>query len=218
MALDMQLMLNLLERITKLIKLVSGKHFQKMRALRKAASDKSGKMTPTQILEAVEEAGAYFGLRMVHLFFKDVEKAFSIGVGPWLTKLADLEKWFDAVFLFVNRVILHSETQGLTVDQLWVQLQALPGQRRRRTSSCRSCGDGGAKLQQVAQIWAMLEQPRGVAAAVGEAQAARRHAPRAVLVAARPARGASRRARPRSASCSPASTARRSRSSTSSST
>lgn len=123
MALDMQLMLNPLERITKLIKLVTGHRWKKrMKELRKTAKQggDSG-LSALGVLEEIETE-AYFGLRMIDLFFMDVEEAFSISMGKWRQKLWALELWFDKMFLFVNRIVMQAQTQQMTLEQLWMAL------------------------------------------------------------------------------------------------
>ena len=109
MALDMQLMLNPLERITKLIKIVSGKRWRKrMREIRENVElGVRQRLTPSEILEEVE-LEVYFGLRLVDLFLMDVEEAFSLGMGRYRQKLWALELWFDKLFLFVNRILLQA--------------------------------------------------------------------------------------------------------------
>ena len=160
MALDMQVMLNPLERITKLIKLLTGKKWKKrMKELRNNAGDHGMKLTPAQVMEEVEME-VYFGLRMIDMFFMDVEEAFSISMGKYRQRLWGAELWFDKMFLFVNRIILQATTQELTVDQLWAQLKAhfdevLPPKLAKKLKK-----KGGATLQAAFGFWAMLERPR----------------------------------------------------------
>ena len=76
MAFDLALLLNPLERITKLIKIVTGKRWRKeMKKRREAAtSQEVPEMSASEALEQFE-LEAYYGLRMVNLFFMDVEEA-----------------------------------------------------------------------------------------------------------------------------------------------
>ena len=111
MALDMQLMLNPLERITKLIKIVSGKRWRKKMAARKLANQ-AKTMSSSEMLEDFE-LEAYFALRMVNQFFVDVEEAFSINMGKYRQKLWALELWFDKLFLFINRILVQATSQGM---------------------------------------------------------------------------------------------------------
>ena len=163
MALDMQLMLNPLERITKLIKIVTGKRWRKKMAARKLAQEAQDaaakKMSATDMLEDFE-LEAYFALRMVNQFFVDVEEAFSLSMGKYRQKLWALELWFDKLFLFINRILVQMTTAGMTLDELWSQVCAILANEMpalvRKLSGDKVSGKFGA----VVRVWMMTARPR----------------------------------------------------------
>ena len=159
MALDMQLMLNPLERMTKLFKILSGRRWRKkMERARQAGEEKEWSIS--RGLEDFETE-AYFALRLANLFFLDVEEAFSIRMGKWRQKLWTFEVWFDKIMLFVNRLLAHASTATVTVDELYAQIISLasielPVLFRKLTDGKRL----PSRLVSMLRYWHMTKRPR----------------------------------------------------------
>ena len=159
MALDMQrMLLNPIDRITKLIKLVTGKRWRKK--MRSRTEDEKASFSLTKLLEGVE-LETYFGLRTVNMFFMDVEQAFSINMGKYRQQLWALELWFDKLFFLINRAIDQALTRKLTVDELGGQVADFF--RTETPAIFAKVSDWSTKnkkLAKVARLWGMVEQPR----------------------------------------------------------
>ena len=116
MAVDMQqMLLNPIDRIAKLIKTISGRHWRKKK--KKEGADASLPPSFDKIFEAFE-LETYFGLKTINFFLIDLEQAFGVAMGRQRQSLWALEHWFDKLFLLINRTMEDAEKPDTTVEDL----------------------------------------------------------------------------------------------------
>ena len=160
-------LLSPLERITKIIKIVTGARWRKAQerrsqvAARLARQGRGGASGERDVLgDAMEELEleVYTVFRMVLVLLEDMEQAFGIRMGRYRVKMFALETSFDKFFLFAHQVLAHYEDTHMTVDQLAHTLWQLIVQEFPTTIKRIASRQG--KMGQLLHWWDMLERPR----------------------------------------------------------
>ena len=175
MAVDLQQMiLNPIDRLAKLIKTLSGRHWRKSQKKKKAKEDKEAKkggavdeeeeeeQDGSGILKFLEafELESYFGLKTINLFLLDIEQAFGVSMGRQRQTLWSLEHWFDKLFVLINRTVSDADNPEATVEQTFLRLGVFV--QHEMLFLTKKLGSVTKKkgVAKLFNFWAMLAEPR----------------------------------------------------------
>jgi hypothetical protein len=174
-AADMQRhLLNPIERLTKIIKIVTGRHWRKkleeMRGQAKKKMAAGGKVDGGLRAGALMdelELEAYTVCNMLRFAMDDLEALYGMRMGRHRQRLWTLEHWLDKFFMLASRV-LHDVTDGeATFGHLTAQLRQyvwseLPASWRRQLT------ERTGRFGRLRHVWDMFERPRAALYASAE--------------------------------------------------
>ena len=157
MAVDMQhMILNPIDRIAKLLKTLTGRHWRKKSKKEGVESDS---LSIVKVAEAFE-LETYYGLRALSLLLLDLERAFGISMGRYRQKLWTVEHVFDKFFVFMNRAFADAESPHLTIDELVSRFNTFCAEELHPITDRVAKVTSKKSIAKALTFWRMLDEPR----------------------------------------------------------